>query len=90
MYPIILCIISWCTGETYEYRTDSTFSAFSQSYCAFILFPILVYVCSKKDLSIFMKVGSVGVIFIVFLMVFIIYVGVAALTNTEFMWGTME
>jgi amino acid permease len=89
MYPIILCIISWCTGETYTYHTESTFKSFSQSYCAFVLFPVLVYLCSKKDLSIFMKVGSIGVIFIVFLMFFIIYVGVNGLTNTEYKWGTM-
>jgi solute carrier family 38 (sodium-coupled neutral amino acid transporter), member 9 len=26
---MILCIISWCTGDTYIYQTKSTFSTFS-------------------------------------------------------------
>jgi len=89
MYPIILCIISWCTGQKHDYYTTSTFKHFSQSYCAFILFPILVYLCSKKDLSIFMKVGSFGVIFIVFLMAFIVTVGVEGFTNTNYSFGSM-
>lgn len=86
---MILCIITWCTGDTYIYQTESTFKTFSQSYCAFVLFPVLVYLCSKKDLSVFMKVGSIGVIFIVFLMGFIIFVGANAFSNTEFVIGTM-
>jgi len=39
-------------------------------------------------LSIFMRVGSFGVIFILFLMFFIVTVGIKSLTNTEFEFGT--
>ena len=37
-----------------------------------------------------MKVGSVGVIFVMMLIVFIIYTGIIALTNTEFMLGPSD
>jgi len=66
------------------YQTTSTFSAFSQAYCGFIMYPILILLTMKKDLSIFMRVGSFGVIFILFLMLFIVTVGVKSLDNTEF------
>jgi hypothetical protein len=90
LYPIILCIISWCSGNTYEFQTKSTFKHFSQSYCAFILFPILVLLCSKKDMKIFMKAGSFGVVFLVFLLGFIIAIGIKALGNTTYVLGTTD
>lgn len=90
LYPLILCIMSWCTGDTYVYQQKSVFNHFSQAYCGFVLYPILILITSKKDLSIFMKVGSFGVIFIVFLMVFIVAVGIRAFGNSEFTLGTMD
>lgn len=53
------------------------------------MYPVLILLTAKKDLSIFMKVGSIGVIFIAFLMLFIISVGIKAFTNTDFAIGTM-
>jgi len=52
------------------------------------MYPILILLTMKKDLSIFMRVGSFGVIFILFLMFFIVTVGIKSLTNTEFEFGT--
>ena len=54
------------------------------------MFPILILITMKKDLSIFMKVGSFGVIFILFLIFFIITVGIEAFGNTDFVFGTAE
>lgn len=90
LYPLILAIMSWSTGKEYVYQTKSTFSTFSQSYCGFIMFPILVLITMKKDLTIFMKVGSFGVIFILFLIFFIITVGIESFGNTDFSIGTAE
>ena len=39
-------------------------------------------------MSIFMKVGSIGVIFVFMLIIFIMVTGIVALNNTEFMIGT--
>jgi len=54
------------------------------------MFVVLTYICSKKDLSIFMKVGSFGVIFIIFLIIFIVATGFIAINSTDFKTGTME
>jgi len=48
------------------------------------MYPILIALTAKKDLSIFMRVGSFGVVFILFLVTFIIVVGIQALGNTNF------
>jgi len=87
LYPIILVIYVWISGANPVYQTKPTFSAFSTSYCAIGLFPILVWLCSKKDLKVFMKVGSFGIVFVVFLMLFIVTTGVISFGNTEFTVG---
>lgn len=84
LYPLVLCIATWCTGIEYDFQTKSVYNTFSQAYCGFIMYPVLIALTLKKDLSIFMKVGSVGVVFILFLMVFILAVGIKSFSNTEF------
>ena len=54
------------------------------------MFISLAIICSKKDLSIFMKVGSIGVIFVFMLIFFIVYTGINAFGNTEFMIGSSQ
>ena len=51
---------------------------------------MVILVCSKKDIKIFMKIGSFGVIFVVLLMIFIIYTGIKSLTDTEFSIGSYD
>jgi len=75
-YPIFLAIFSWTTGNKPEMINKPTFSQFSSSYTAIILFFVVIAVCSKKDLGIFMKMGSFGAIFVTMLMIFIIGTGV--------------
>lgn len=53
-----------------------------------ILFVALSILCLKKDLSIFMKVGSFGVIFVFMLIFSIMFTGFSAFKNTDFMVGT--
>ena len=55
-----------------------------------MLFVALAFICTKKDLGIFMKVGSIGVIFVFMLIIFIVVTGIKAFTNTEFIIGTAE
>lgn len=45
-------------------------------------------ICSKKDIKIFMKIGSYGVIPVVLLMLFIMYTGIKSMTNTNFSIGS--
>ena len=67
---------------------DPSFERFSPSYVGLILFVILVIICNKKDINIFLRVGSFGVIFVVLLMIFIIATGVIAFTDTTFVVGS--
>lgn len=50
---------------------------------------VVTIICSKKDIKIFMKIGSYGVIFVVMLMIFIIYTGFRSLMDTDFSVGSM-
>ena len=88
LYPLTLSIYTWSTGNLAPFLSEPTFSQYSSSHCAIILFVILCIICSKKDMSFFMKAGSIGVIFIFMLTFFIMYTGFAALSNTEFMIGS--
>eukprot|EP00354_Favella_ehrenbergii_P009263 CAMPEP_0170476788 /NCGR_PEP_ID=MMETSP0123-20130129/18141_1 /TAXON_ID=182087 /ORGANISM="Favella ehrenbergii, Strain Fehren 1" /LENGTH=336 /DNA_ID=CAMNT_0010748053 /DNA_START=598 /DNA_END=1610 /DNA_ORIENTATION=+ len=88
--PAALAIYKWMSGSEPAFLSDPTFSEYSSSYCALLIFFALSLICSKKDLSIFMKVGSIGVIFVFMLIFFIIYTGVAAFTNTSFILGPAE
>jgi len=92
LYPMVLAVYVWTTGrkEDVEYKTSPTFEWFSSNYTAMFLFVIITAICSKKDLKVFMRIGSFGVIFVVMLMVFIIYTGIDSMSNTDFSIGTME
>ena len=89
-YPLTLAVYMWISGRQADFLVSPTFSQYSSSYCALLLFMTLAIICSKKDLTIFMKVGSIGVLFVLMLIVFIIYTGIVAFTNTEFMFGPAD
>ena len=90
LYPMLLAITVWISGNEATFKPDPTWSWFSSNYTAILIFVVITLICSKKDISIFMKIGSFGVIFVIMLMIFIIYTGIKALTNTNFSIGTME
>jgi len=88
LYPLSLAMYSWVSGTSPIYYADPTFSHFSQSYCAIFLGIILIAICSKKDLGVFMRIGSLGVIFIMLFVVYIIYSFIYAEKTTQFSFGT--
>ena len=92
LYPMCLAITVWITGDkdAIHYNADPHWSWFSGNYTAFVLYAIMLVLCSKKDIKIFMKLGSYGVIFIVILMIFIIYTGIKTLTDTNFKIGSFD
>jgi len=60
------------------------------SYCSLVLFVVLVLINQAKDMKIFMRLSSFGVVFSIMLLVFIIGTGIFAFTDTNFSLGTME
>ena len=57
---------------------------FSSGWVAIIMYLILVTVSSKKDLTIFMRMGSLGAVCVCCMIIFVVTYGVMALKNTDF------
>ena len=92
LYPMLLAIYVWTAGldeSDVDYNQDPSWHWFGSNYTAVLILVVVTAVCSKKDIKIFMKIGSFGVIFVCMLMIFIIYTGIKSLTDTEFSIGTM-
>ena len=89
LYPMIMAIYTWCSGnELPNVNVNPDFTRFSSSYTALFLFVVLTLLCSKKDLGIFMRIGSFGVVFVILLMAFIMAMGFIALGDTSFVIGS--
>ena len=85
LYPNMLAIIKWVFGVELQLNTEAAqFNTFSQTYVAIILFFILLCICLKRDLTIFMKMTSYGAIAIISILVFIIGVGFFSISNTNY------
>ena len=85
---MIMAIYTWCSGtELSGVTVTPTFEKFSSSYTALFLFVVLTLICSKKDLKIFMRIGSFGVVFVILFLVFIMAMGFIALGDTSFVIG---
>jgi hypothetical protein len=88
LYPLVLAIYSWVSNTNPIFQPDPTFKHFSMNYCAAVLAVLLIWICSKKDLSMFMRIGSFGVIFIMGFVIYIIYNFFYAIETTSFVLGT--
>ena len=60
------------------------FDTFSSSYIAIAMFVVLVTVSLKKDLSIFMKMGSIGAVCVTSLIIFVVAYSVYSISNTQY------
>ena len=90
LYPLLLAIYALCSSTKPPEQQKPLWNTFSTAYVALALFPILIWLCSKKDLSIFRRIGSFGIVFVVMIMLFIIGVGILAMTNTTFELGSYK
>ena len=73
---MILALYVWISGKDeneVHYKPDPSWEWFGSNYTALLIFAIVTIVCNKKDIRIFMKIGSFGVIFVCMLMIFIVY-----------------
>ena len=60
------------------------FDAFSASYVAILMYLVLVSINMKKDLSIFMRMGSLGAICVTVMIIFVVSYFVYSMTNSEY------
>ncbi|CDW86646.1 UNKNOWN [Stylonychia lemnae] len=82
LFPSIIAMTSTLQNPTIDLYPD--FSKFSYSYTCLAIFALLFIVSLKKDLKIFIKINSFGVIFTIIIILFLIGVGVSALQDTNF------
>lgn len=85
LYPIIIGIKDTIAGTyTPSVSPEVDFSSFSLTWTSIIIFiPLYLIVC-MKDRSIFIKISSIGVIFIVIQILFVICIFIMSLTNTDY------
>ena len=85
LYPILLAVLSLFMKIT-QSPTDLSinFSTFSYTYTCIIMFAILFLVTLKKDLAIFVKINTFGVIFVFIIIIFVLSYGIFSMTNTDY------
>jgi len=80
-----LAAIYWTDKENDDVVMDIAFDRWPSLPWVCILFSILSFpVISKRELSLFIKVGSYGVLFVCLVILFIFVYGFIALANTKF------
>ena len=72
------------TGEERKISHDTNWSEFSYTYTCFIIFAIAFAMVIPKDVSIYNKINSFGVVFIFIILIFEFGVGIYSLTNTTY------
>ena len=85
LYPVILTFIDLSTGEKSEdVNTDVDWNSFSYTWtCVLILFVEFVMTL-RRDLDIYIKLNTIGVLGIIILMVYIIVTGLVGIAETDY------
>ena len=91
-YPVLLSIYFWCKpgDDQPKAQTEPVFNAFSSAYTAIALYFILVSISSKKNLGVFIRLGSLGAIFVTIFVIAIVGLGVYSGNMVEYKIGTTE
>ena len=86
LYYILLAILEWthAISPDFEPVTSVNFGTFSQGYVTIFVFAMEIFITSKKDLSIFIRLMTYGSGFIMALIVFIIGFGFYGIASTKF------
>ena len=71
-------------GPKREIKHNIDFSEFSYSYTCIIIFVIVFLMTVPRDTSIYNKINSFGVIFIMIIITFTVGVGIFSMTNTDY------
>ena len=86
IYPILLAM----GGSDRPIDVSVDFKQFSYSYTCVIIMVLLMAITAIRNLGIFVKINTFGVIFILMIIFFIIGVGIYAFTNTDFVFTQPE
>jgi hypothetical protein len=88
LFPILLLLIESISGkdkpESFLNNRDVIFDQFSYTWTVFIVFGILMLLTVKKDMAIFIKLTTYGVIFTIGIIVFVVAIGFQGLSRGDF------
>ena len=74
-------------GSDRNIDTGMDFGEFSYSYTCIIVFVVLFCLTAIRNLSIFVKIATFGVIFVAMIIIFIIGMGIYGFTNTDYVYS---
>lgn len=84
MYPILLFLMD---KDVAELDLSTNWSQFSLSYTCLILLGIVLLMTAPRETSYIQKVNAFGVVFIVIFLVYVVFNGVKAMTDTSFVYS---
>ena len=88
LYPLVVVVIKNVFHMDYDFVDPAVkpfyhFEKFSCSYCAIFEYCLLVSISMKRDLSIFLKLGSLGAFCVTTLIIFVVAYGFIGISDTE-------
>ena len=87
LFPIILAVIEAFNGGDRELDLKVDWSEFSYSWTCVIIFATVYIMGIPKDVSIYAKINSFGVVFIGIIILFMLGLGFYSMTNTDFTYS---
>ena len=85
LYPVILTFIDLATDSTDEtISTDVDWSSFSYTWTCMIILVVEFVMTLRRDLDIYIKLNTVGVLGIIILMLYILVTGLAGIAQTDY------
>ena len=91
LYPICMALYSWIFvsgSDPPKPQLKPVFYAFSPAYTSLFLYVVLVLVSSKKNLGVFIRLGSLGSIFVSMFIIGIVCLAIYSFKSTEYRIGT--
>ena len=89
-YGILMAAYWWTTpgDDAPEFQQGPVFNKFSSAYTGIILYFIIFLVCSYNDMGVFVRLGSLGAVFVSIFILFIVGVSWYGTETTEYQFGT--
>lgn len=89
LYPLLVVLLDVC-GSGVEFTDPNKgppywhFDTFSASWLAIVMFVVLVTISMKKDLSIFLRMGSFGAFCVTTLISFVVIYSIKSMINNKY------
>ena len=92
LYGIFMALYWWTTPGDYhpEFQTKPVFDRFSSAYTGILLYFVQILACSYDDVSGFVRLGSLGAVFVTIFIFFMVGVGVYGTYTTTYQFGTPD